>query len=78
MLAKNCLINREKTCFDILSNKRSELKFIWCDFSCYNSSTVINLSYFEYIGIYNKSLPLVDIKSMQKLSSTKYALGRKN
>lgn len=38
--------------------------------------TITNPSHSEYIGTYNKSSPPIDIKSMRKLSSSKYALGR--
>lgn len=40
--------------------------------------TIINLSYFKYISTYNKLLSLFDIKSIRKLSSSKYVLKRKN
>lgn len=40
--------------------------------------TIINLSYFKYTSIYNKLLPRLDIKSMQKFSSSKYVLGKNN
>ncbi len=38
--------------------------------------TIIHPSYSEIIGIYNNLSPLIDIKSIRKLSRNKYALGR--
>lgn len=40
--------------------------------------TIINPSYSDYIDIYNKLLRSIEIKSMWKFSSSKYALRRKN
>ncbi len=40
--------------------------------------TIINPSYFEIISTYNNSSPSIDIKSTQKLSSSKNALGRED
>lgn len=40
--------------------------------------TIINLSYFKYTSTYNKLLLPLDIKNMQKFSSSKYVLGRNN
>ena len=40
--------------------------------------TIIYPSHFEIIGEYNKLSPSIDIKSTQKLSSSKYVLGRED
>lgn len=39
---------------------------------------IINLNYFEFIGIYNKLLPSINIKSRQKFSRSKYLLRKED
>lgn len=40
--------------------------------------TITNSSYSEYISIYNKLLSTININSIQKLSSKKYTLRRRD